>query len=304
MSKINRLFQILGHPKELMLELMKRTATYWPDKIYIKTQYRLILGKSLDLEKPKTLSEKLNWSKLYYHNPDIHSLVEKYEVKKIVSDKIGSEYVIPTLAIWDTIDDIDISQLPNQFVLKCTHDSGSVIICKDKATFDFEHAKKLLRRSYKRQYYYSAREWAYKDIKPRIICEPFIPTLGKKESVEYKITVYNGKVRFVTVCTGIAHTDLSKRTNDHFTPNWERLPFYAYYKPSGQEIPKPSFMDKMIELTEKLADGLPQVRVDWYYNEGKMIFGEMTFYTWAGYLLFNSEEWDEKLGSWLNLPTK
>ena len=127
----------------------------------------------------------------------------------------------------------------------------------------------------------------------RIIAEPFIPYLGKRDSVEYKITVYNGKVRFIIVCTGIAHVSLDERTNDHFTPEWERLNWYAYYKPSGKDIQKPPFMDDMARLTEKLAEGLPQVCVGWYEHEGKMLFGEMTFYTWADYLNFEPEEWDE-----------
>jgi len=229
-------------------------------------------------------------------------MVDKYEVKKIVSEKIGEEYVVPAIGLWDSVDDIDFKTLPNQFVLKCTHDSGSVVICQDKSMFDLKAAKRKLMWGLNRNYFLGKREWAYKDIKPRIIAEPFIPYLGKSDSVEYKITVYNGKVRFITVCTGIAHSSFDVRTNDNYTPEWERLDWYAYYKPSYRDIPKPKFMDEMVILTEKLAEGLPQVRVDWYVENGKVFFGEMTFYTWAGYLRFNPEEWDKKLGSWLELP--
>lgn len=240
--------------------------------------------------------------KLYYHNPILHQLVDKYEVGRFVEKTIGKEYVIPCLGVWEKVDDINFAELPESFVLKCTHDSGSVVICKEKSNFNIEEAKRKLSKCLSDNYYKGKREWAYKDIKPRLIAEPFIPTLGNPDSVEYKLTVYNGKVRFITVCTGIAHSSLDVRTNDHYTPNWERLPFYVYYKPSGKEILKPSFMDKMVELTELLAKDLPQVRVDWYVNDGKITFGEMTFYTWAGYLKFVPEEWDEKLGSWLVLP--
>jgi len=272
------------------------------DEMFIKCQYWLRMGEKLNLNPPRTLSEKLNWLKLYYHNPLLHKLVDKYEIGRFVADKIGEQYVIPCIGLYRSVDEIDINKLPDQFVLKCTHDSGSVVICKDRKSFDWDGAKKKLSKGLTRDYYKTGREWAYKGLEHRIIAEPFIPTLGKADSVEYKITVYNGKVRFITVCTGIAHSTLDVRTNDHFTPEWEKLPFYAYYKPSGKDIQKPPFMDEMVRLTEKLAEGLPQVRVDWYVHDGKMLFGEMTFYTWAGYLKFEPEEWDEKLGSWLVLP--
>ena len=304
MDLITKLFRLIVNPVELSSKLLKLTSKCWSDELYVKMKYRLRMGEKLNLTPPTTLSEKLNWLKLYYHNPRLHSLVDKYEVKGIVAETIGEEYVIPALGVWDNIESIDIDKLPDAFVLKCTHDSGSVEICSDKSKFDIDAAKKRLAKCLKHDYFWSGREWAYKGVKPRIIAEPFIPTLGHPDSVEYKLTVYNGKVRFVTVCTGIAHSSLKVRTNDHFTPEWERLPFYAYYKPSGKDIKKPPFMDRLIELTEKLAEGLPQVRVDWYVIDGKMKFGEMTFYTWSGFLKFEPKEWDLKLGSWFTLPEK
>ena len=300
---MSRIVNYIKNPVILGNVILKRCG-FIPDELFVKMQYRLIMGKNINLSQPTTLSEKLNWMKLYYHNPVLHKLVDKAEVKNYVVDTIGEEHIIPTIGLWNSVDEIDFDKLPSQFVLKCTHDSGSGVICRDKNLFDISSAKNKLRKGVNRSYFKTAREWAYKDLTPRIIAEPFVPYLGRPDSVEYKITVYNGKVRFITVCTGIAHVSLDERTNDHFTPNWERLPWYAYYKPSGRDIQKPAFMDEMVKMTEKLAEGLPQVRVDWYVHEGKMLFGEMTFYTWAGYLKFEPKEWDEILGSWLELPEK
>lgn len=231
-------------------------------------------------------------------------MVDKWEVKKYVENKIGKKYVISSIGLWDNPNDIDYPNLPQQFVLKCTHDSGSVVICRDKDKLDIEATNSWLRKRMSRDYYKGKREWAYKGVKPRIIAEPFIPNLGSADSVEYKLTVYNGIVKFITVCTGIAHATYSDRFNDHFTPEWKKLDWYVNYKSSGKNITKPVFMDEMIRLTETLADGLPQVRVDWYVIDGKLFFGEMTFYTWAGYMKFVPEEWDMKLGSWLEIPNK
>lgn len=298
---MSRIVNYIKNPK-LLANVILVHCGFIPDYIFLKLHFRLLMGYWPKLTSPTSLSEKLNWMKLYYHNPKLHQLVDKYEVGRYVEETIGKEYVIPFLGLWEDVEEIEFDKLPEQFVLKCTHDSGSIAICKDRNNFDVDNAKRILNKGLHRNYYIGKREWAYKDVAPRIIAEPFIPSLGKPESVEYKLTVYNGKVKFVTICTGIAHDSLEARTNDHFTPGWERLPFYAYYKPSNRDIPKPAFMDEMVRLTEKLAEGLPQVRVDWFVHEGKMYFGEMTFYTWAGYLKFVPEEWDEKLGSWLELP--
>ena len=298
-----RIFYYLINPRQLAGKILQY-CHFLSDEKYVKLQYYLIMGKKINLTSPITLSEKLNWLKLYYHNPKLHLYVDKYEVGRYVERAIGKDYVIPCIGLWDDVEDIDFESLPNQFVLKCTHDSGSVIICRDKSTLDIDLCKRNLKRGQLCDYYLGKREWAYKGVKARIIAEPLISSLGNPDSVEYKITVYNGKVKFITVCTGIAHDSLEVRTNDHFTPEWERLPFYAYYKPSGRDIMKPPFMDKMVQLTEKLAEDLPQVRVDWFVHEGKIYFGEVTFYTWAGYLKFIPEEWDERLGAWLELPTQ
>ena len=206
--------------------------------------------------------------------------------------------------MWDRFDDIDFSSLPNRFILKCTHASGGMAICNDKQSFDRNAAKRKLNRFMDREYYYAAREWAYKDVKPRIMAEKLIDSLGKEDSVEYKLTCYNGKVAFFTICTGPAHVEFEKRKNDHFDRNHNKLDWYAYYKPSDKPVSIPPQIDQMIEYAEKLAADIPQVRVDFYLVDGKIYFGEMTFYTWAGFIEFTPPKWDDILGSWLQLPEK
>lgn len=294
----------LVKPKLLIMYLMKHYGSWLNDEQFLKTYYRLKLGKKLDLENPKCLTEKINWLKLYDRNPLYHQLVDKYEVKSYVREKLGAEVVIPEYGVWDSFDEIDFSKLPDKFILKCTHASGGMAICNDKQTFDTNKAKKSLNRFMGREYYYSSREWAYKDVKPRIMAEALIESLGHEDSVEYKLTCYNGKVAFFTICTGIAHSDFEKRKNDHFDRNYNKLDWYAYYKPADKPVTIPKEMGKMIEYAETLAEGIPQVRVDFYLIDGNIFFGEMTFYTWAGFIEFTPPIWDEKLGSWLQLPEK
>ena len=274
------------------------------DEEYIRRQYyaKFAGTKTLNLENPTTLCEKLNWLKLYNRKSYYTDMVDKYKVKKYVADIIGEEYVIPALGVWDRFEDIDFDVLPNEFVLKCTHDSGSIVICRDKKHFDYVAAKKLLDAKLAQSHYKKNREWVYKNVIPRILAEPYIDSLSNTDSIEYKLTCFGGKVKFTTVCTGIAY-DQSRR-NDHFDINWERLPFYTIYKNSYIDFSKPSQMDELIRLSEKLSKDIPYLRVDWYIIDEKIYFGEMTFYTWAGYMKFEPDNWDEILGSWLILPPK
>lgn len=194
---MNRIVNYIKNPKVFANVVLNRCG-FIPDEMYIKLQFLFNMGYWPKLAFPQTLSEKLNWLKLYYHNPKLHQLVDKYEVGCYVEETIGKEYVIPCIGLWNSVDDINFDKLPNQFVLKCTHDSGSVVICKDKTTFDVNAAKAKLKKGFNCNYFITKREWAYKGLKPRVIAEPLIPYLGKPESVEYKLTVYNGKVRFIT----------------------------------------------------------------------------------------------------------
>lgn len=298
-----RVSDALAHPKRSCVKMLERTAPYWSDKVYLSCLYRLIIGHKLDLNNPKTYTEKCQWLKLYYRKPEYTSMVDKYAVKQYVADRIGDKYIIPTLAVWDSVDDIDWESLPNQFVLKCTHDSGSVCVCRDKSTFDKEKAIEKLRKGLALEYFYHRREWPYKHVPRRIIAEKYMEGLGNMDSNEYKLTCCNGKVKFVTICTGIAHDKPELRRNDHFlADNWEQMPWRMVYHKSGKEYERPSFTNEMIELSEKLAIDVPHLRVDWYYLEGQLYFGEMTFYTWSGLEKVEPKEWDEIWGSWIEMP--
>ena len=274
-----------------------------PDDEYCRKFYKVRVGKELNLDNPQTFSDKLQWLKCYYHDPEYIKMVDKYEVKQYVSERIGSEYVLPALAIWDSVEEIDINTLPDQFVLKCTHNSGAFAICKDKSHFDIADAKRRLGIMLKKNYYWNNREWPYKDVKPRILAEPYLDSLGRPDSIEYKFTCANGKLCFGTICGGIAHVEFEKRSNDHYDENFDIMPWYAFYKPSKNPVKeKPAHYDEMVRLAEKLSEGIPSVRVDFYVHKDHVYFGEITFYTWGGFLVFTPDEWDMKLSKYITLP--
>lgn len=276
---------------------------YIPDKLFLKIKFKIKVGYKLNLKRPTTFNEKLQWLKLYDRRPEYTTMVDKYAVKKYVADKIGEQYVIPTLGVWDSFDEIDFDKLPNQFVLKCTHDSGGLAICKDKSTFDHEAAKKKINDSLNRNYYYSGREWPYKDVNPRIIAEKYMEDTQIKISSlnDYKLMCFNGKVRCTFVCS-------DRKENLRITifdNEWKRMPFGRYNHPASEEdISKPKNFDGMIELAEILSNDIPFVRVDFYEINGRIYFGELTFYPGAGFEEFSPGKWDRILGDWIELPTK
>ena len=295
--------KILKEPEMAGIYLMVLTARLWPAELYLKCYYYLHLHEWPNLKHPQNFTEKLNWLKLHDRRPLYTKLADKCEVKKYVSEKIGSDKIIPLLGVWDHFNEINFDQLPDQFVLKCTHDSGGFRICKDRSNFDQEEARQFFNKELRKNYYWNKREWVYKDIKPRIIAEPYIDSLGKPESFEYKLTCMNGVCKVFTICTGIAHSDFELRTNDHYDRDFNHLPWYAYYKNSKKPVQIPPQAKEMIEYAEKLSEGIPQVRVDFYVINDKVYFGEMTFYTWAGIIEFIPPEWNDIMGSWLDLKS-
>lgn len=287
--------------------IVERMASIIPDAAYLKLVYRIRVGKKLNLKTPTSISEKLQWLKLYNRKAEYTKMVDKYEMKAIVAEKIGKEHVIPALGVWDSFDKIDFSELPEKFVLKCTHDSGSVIICTDRSKFDKKRARKKLESALKRNYFWGGREWPYKNVTPRIMAEPYIEGLGNPDSIEYKITCFDGKLGFSTICTGVAHSTLNVRKNDFYDKDFNMLPFWAFYKHSENPITeKPDVLDEIIDYAEIIAEGVPYLRVDFYVLDGNVYFGEATFFTWSGFLKFEpkDEDWDKKLGELLKLPEK
>lgn len=292
----------IKNPKLLFYALDERRIITMPDKEYLKCRYKLYIGKKLNLDNPKTFNEKLQWLKLYDKNPNYTKMVDKYEAKNYVGNIIGQEYIIPTLGVYDKFEDINFSELPSQFVLKCTHDSGGVVICKDKSKLNIEEAKKKLNKSLKMNFYYLAREWPYKNIKPRIIIEKYMEDEKSVEILDYKIMCFNGNAKCSFVCSDRYSEDGLKVT--FFDLDWNKLPFERHYKSSNVDIAKPKNYELMIELSEKLAKDIPFVRVDWYEINGQLYFGELTFYPGGGFEEFTPDKYDEILGSWIKLPKK
>ena len=305
-KKISTFMSEISDKDKRFLALAKMNG-YFPemsDEEYLCKKYLARMGKPLDLDNPQTFTEKLQWLKIYDRNPLYTTYVDKYEVKRAVADIIGDDHVLPALGVWDSVEQIDFDSLPQQFVLKCTHNSGGFVICTDKTSFDIKNAKEKLRKWLSKNYYYGSREWPYKNVKPRILAEPYISTLGKPNSIEYKLTCCNGIVKNITVCTGIAHVEFSKRHNDNYDRNLNHLSWWAYYENSGMDFTFPEQIDQIIEFAERLSAGIPQVRVDFYLHDGVVYFGEMTFFTWGGFIEFNPPEQDLIMGEWIKLPQK
>lgn len=268
-----------------------------PDKAYLKIRYRLKVGRKLDLKNPVTYNEKLQWLKLYNRNPEYTKYADKYAVKKIVSNLIGEEYVIPTIGVWDRFNDIDFNSLPEKFVLKCTHDSGSAIVCNDKANFDFKNAKRKLDAEMRRNFYWLGREEQYKNIPRKIIAEPLIDG-GLSGVRDYKFFVFNGEVKAMYV----ASDRIGGNTKfDFFDAEYNHLNFVNGH-PNSTELPnKPKCFEKMKELSEILGKGFPHIRIDFYESENKVYFGEYTFYHMDGMARFIPEKWDYVFGEWLDI---
>ena len=303
MNILNKCTKALTDP-EFRFSVLSSKGFYnkLSDEKFVRKKWKLMYGRDINLDNPQTLCEKLQWLKLYYRKPEFTSMVDKYEAKQIVSKQLGVEHVIPTLGVWDSVDDIDFDSLPDKFVLKPTHDSGGLIICRDKSKLDIPKAKQKLEKSLARDYYLNLREWPYKRVKRRIMAEPLIEELGKPESIEYKTTCFNGKIGFVTICSGIAHAEYEQRQNDHFDKDFNKMDWYVNYRPAKVTPKKPEQWDEIIRFSEALAKDIPYLRVDTYIVDGKILFGEMTFYTWGGFMHFEPEEWDLKLGAMLDLP--
>ncbi len=271
-----------------------------PDKLYLKICYRIKTHKKLNLRNPRTFNEKLQWLKLYDRKPEYTMMVDKLKVRKYIEKKIGEEYLIPLIGgPWRSVNDINIDVLPKQFVLKCNHDSGSVVICKNRDDLDFDAVKRKLSNCLKHNFWFLGREWPYKDVVPCIIAEMYLIDDFGEELKDYKFMCFNGKVQCSFVCSERFSQGGLKCT--FYDKEWNRLPFERHYPSSQNLISKPQNYNKMVELSEKLAEDLPFVRVDFYEVSGKIYFGELTFYPGSGFERFQPDKWDRKLGEWIKL---
>lgn len=278
---------------------------YLSDEMYLRIMYRQRMGKRLDLKNPKTFNEKLQWLKLYDRKPEYTTMVDKYEVKKYVADRIGEEYIIPTLGVWDRFEDIDFDSLPDQFVLKCTHDSGGLAICRDKKAFNEKAAKAKIDKSLKRNYYYSGREWAYKNVKPRIIAEQYMEENNgaekAKDLVDYKFYCFNGEPRFLYVSQGLENHATARIS--FLTLDWRFAPYERSDYAPFEELPeKPKNYDDMLRICKMLSKDIPFLRVDLYEINGHVYFSELTFSPCSGFMPFKNPEHDLEIGEMIQLP--
>ena len=283
---------------------IKLTLTKWmPDKLYLQVLYYKHFRRFINFDNPKTFNEKLQWLKLYDRNPIYTSMVDKYEAKHFVEKKIGKEYIIPTLGVWDDFEDIDFTSLPKQFVLKWNHDSGSVVICKDKSHFDVEQARKKLEKGKKYSGFWYGREWPYKNVKPRIIAEEYMEDDSTKELRDYKFFCFNGEVKLLFIASERQKEDTETKF-DFFDMDFRHLDIKNGH-PNAKSIPeKQLHFEDMKLLAQKLSCGIPVLRVDFYEVNGRIYFGELTFSHWSGFVPFEPENWDEILGDWIVLPEK
>ena len=269
----------------------------------IKLRYLRKMGKWLDLDNPVTFNEKLQWLKAYDLNPYYTDIVDKQKVKEIISEKIGEEHIIPTIAIYERPEDIKWEDLPDRFVLKCTHDSGGIVVCQDKKSIDKAAALKKLTKHYNRNYYYNKREWPYKNIKPRIIAEQYMEDReGEGELKDYKFFCFNGVPKMLFIASD-RHKKVETKF-DFFDMDFNHLDIRQGH-PNSEILPeKPETFEQMKEMAAKLSEGFPHVRVDLYEINGKIYFGELTLYHYSGTVPFDPVKWDTTMGEWITLPEK
>ena len=277
---------------------------WMPTKPYLKLRYKRLMGHKLDLENPKLYTEKLQALKLKYANssnlPQYTVMADKIKAKEYVARMLGEEYIVPTLGIWDSYDEINFDDLPQKFVLKTNHDSGGVVVCSDKGKLNREKARIKLTKSLKRNFYWYGREPQYRDIKPQIFAEELIKASSGEELVEYKMFCFDGKMKYVLVCQGAAHSSATRR-NDFYDAEFRHLPIVGTYPNVEKATEKPLVFNKLVSLSESLSYDIKHLRVDWYVVGERIYFGELTFFNDSGYTRFRPEEWDEIFGRELNI---
>lgn len=294
------IMKLLRNPAKVVFLLDKyKISKIIPDKTYLKLKYYASMGKKLNLKEPKTYNEKLQWIKLYDRKPEYTTIVDKHEVKAYVAEKIGQEYIIPTLGVWDRVEDIDFDSLPSQFVLKCTHDSGGLVICKDKSKLNVAQAKRKLNKALKSDFYYVGREWPYKNVKRRIIAETYMEDATTGDLRDYKFFCFDGVAKAVRVDTERGTGDVKM---DFFDREKNHLPFERNHRNADVMPEMPGNFDEMVVIADKLSEGYPHLRVDLYSVNGKIYFGELTFFAANGMAPFDPEEWDTVFGEWITLP--
>ena len=308
MASISKGISYLLHDRSHFCDSIVKNYLGWlPDKLYLSLRYRFIIGHWIDWKNPKTFTEKIQWLKVYNRKPEYTTMVDKYAVKRYVADRIGEDYVIPTIGVWEKTEDIDWDSLPNQFVLKTTHGGGGggVVICRDKSIFNRQMAVAKLNESLASDIYSNLREWPYKNVYRRIIAEKFIASCKSstaKDLPDYKFFCFNGEPKYCQVIRD-RHT---KETIDFYDMQWNHQDFVGLNPVASNglnPVARPKHLDEMVAICRKLSADIPFVRVDLYVVDDKEYFGELTFFPASGLGWWTPEDADEKIGSYLNIRT-
>ena len=300
---LKRLGRLLKDPSRILLWATDfRVFRLMPDERFLKLLFWLNMKKRLNLTHPRTFNEKMQWLKVHWRKPQMTQLVDKVAVKEIIRQIAPEVRVIPTLGIWDSFDEIDLDALPEQFVLKPSHTSGDVYICRDRQKLDPEKLRRVATRWLKREYYWGQREWPYKDVPPKLLAEPYLDD-GSGGLRDYKFFCFHGQPRFFYLSQGM---------EDHHTARMafmdmegRALPFHRGDYLRFEETPElPDGFERLRALSTRIAEqvDVPFVRVDLYTFRDEVYFGEITFFPCSGYMPFEPEEWDERIGSYMTLP--
>ena len=282
--------------REKRLKLV-RLLSFIPDEPYIKLVFRLKSGKKLNLKNPQTFNEKLNWLKLHNKREEYTDLVDKLKVRKYITEKLSADYLFPLLGEWDSFDEIDFDSLPDSFVLKCSHDSGSVKIIKDKDKADKKELSRFFKGRLSMNPFCLGREYPYKNVKPKIIAEKLMESSDGKGIRDYKFFCFDGEPKMMFVASD-RDTDVKF---DFFDMNFNHLDIYNIH-PNAETVPeKPKNFEKMKGLCPVLTKGMPFVRLDLYEIDSKIYFGEFTFFHGGGFYEFFPDEWNKKLGDLIEI---
>lgn len=302
MSKMSTALGLLKNdPKKVISAMGRNNLLNWiPDRAYLEIMFYCETGRKLNLKNPLTFNEKLQWIKLYDRKPEYVIYVDKFAAREYIKQTIGGRYLIPLIGVYSAVGEIPWDELPRRFVLKCTHGSGCNIICKDKNNLDISLAKKQLSRWLNTNYFYSTREWPYKNVKPRIICEKFISGTGKVPN-DLKVMCFNEKAKLIQV-----HMNRfgDNHTQDFYDIAWNKTDISQGNNMSNKTKKKPLYFKEILKLSELLARDKYHVRIDWYEVGGKLYFGEITFFDASGFDSFDNPEDELMLGSWIDLNNK
>ncbi len=301
MTKLKTAVSLAKTPQKLLLPAGQNgLLNFIPDKAYLKAVFKAETGYALNLDHPKTYNEKLQWIKLFDRKPEYPIYADKYRVRKYIAETIGEKYLVPLIGVYKKAEEIPWAELPDRFVLKCNHTSGKNIICKDKSTLDISFAERELNAWLRKNAYWGAREWCYKNIEPCIICEEFIETQDGNTPDDYKFMCFNGIPRLIQV----HHDRYGNHTLDYYTPEWKKADLHRIDANTSMiNVEKPEKLDEMLSIAERLSKDMYYARIDLYYVNGVIYFGEITLYPTGGFSTFTRHEDDLLLGSYIKLPT-